>query len=239
MSEYSAQPFPYDIVGFDLDGTLIDTSGSLAAAASHALSTIGLGPLTKRDIRPVIGLGASAIIARGLPYDWAIKDAEAARLRDVMLAHYEGDISGDSKPFPGALAILDELDNLKVPYCIVTNKAEHLANKLLGEMGLSKRFAFILGGDSLGPGKSKPNPALLLEMIKRTSDIKIADPPLRAVYVGDSPSDIDAAKAAKIESVFCEFGFFDGDCRSLDANVSIANFEQLIPALRRIGGPSS
>ena len=69
-----------------------------------------------------------------------------------LIAHYQTHIAVHSRPFPGALAMLDALDARGVKIALVTNKLEHLAVKLLDALGLSSRFYTILGGDSLGPG---------------------------------------------------------------------------------------
>ena len=58
--------FPFEIVGFDLDGTLVDTAEDLRGGANAALGSIGLPPLTPAQIRPAIGGGARRMLALGL-----------------------------------------------------------------------------------------------------------------------------------------------------------------------------
>src|SRR3546814_7196592 len=84
-------------------------------------------------------------------------------------------------------------DALGVRTAVATNKAEDMARKLLGELGLAGRMAAIIGGDTLGPGKRKPSPAPTLALIEQSGSG-------RATFVGDSISDVIAAKDAATAS---------------------------------------
>src|SRR3546814_8381665 len=84
-----------------------------------------------------------------------------------MLAFYADNIAVETHAFDGCLAALDTLAQRGARIAIVTNKAEHLARKLLDTLGHSSRFACVIGGDTLGPGNAKPSPAPIHEMIAR------------------------------------------------------------------------
>src|SRR3546814_5541651 len=96
--------------------------------------------------------------------DWS-SDVCSSDLPD-LLRYYEAHIAVHSRPFPGLTAALDRLDALGVRTAVATNKAEDMARKLLGELGLAGRMAAIIGGDTLGPGKRKPPPPPTLAMIE-------------------------------------------------------------------------
>jgi phosphoglycolate phosphatase len=220
--------FPFAIVGFDLDGTFLDTSTDLAAAVNHALADAGRPPLTVEQVKPMIGGGAKHMLAQGMAATGGFEPEELNRLHHRLLSYYEANISAHSRPFPGALAALDALDRLGVKVAIVTNKLESLAVKLLTELGLLDRFVTVLGGDTLGAGRAKPAPDLIIEMIARCGGGRTA-------FIGDSIFDIKAAKNAGVANVACSFGFLMQPVSELEADAVIDNYDELIPTLRRIG----
>lgn len=219
--------FSFDIVGFDLDGTFVDTSGDLTAAVNHALSAAGRPLLTREQVVPMIGGGARHMLTLGMVATGGCDDVELDRLYRLLLDHYEANIAVLSRPFPGAMAALDELDAMGVKVAIVTNKFERLAVKLLNEIGIADRFGCIIGGDTLGKGMSKPHRAPIDAMIERCGGG-------RAAFVGDSIYDTGAARNAGIPSVAVSFGFLMQPIAELEADVVIDRYEELIPALRTL-----
>ena len=218
----------FDIVGFDLDGTFINTSGDLTDAVNHALADAGRPLLTREQVIPMIGGGAKHMLRQGMEATGGCEEAELTRLHRLLLDHYEAHIAVHSRPFPGAMAALEELDAMGVKVAIVTNKLEGLALRLLDALDLTRRFACVLGGDTLGPGKSKPNRAPIDAMIARCGGG-------RAAFVGDSHFDIDAAKNAGIPNIACSFGFLMQPVAELGADAVIDHFDELIPTLARLG----
>lgn len=217
--------FPFDIVGFDLDGTLLDTHGDLANAVNHALTLEGRQTIPVGEVRALIGGGAIKMLARALDLTGGPLDDERFReLHGALLAFYEDNIARETALFPGGEAMLDGLAARDVKLALVTNKAEHLAVKLLDELGLSPRFYTIIGGDTLGRERAKPKPDLLHLMLERAGGG-------RAAYVGDTTFDTGAAKAAGLPCVAVSFGFNDLPPADLGASVVIDHFDDLIPAL--------
>ncbi|WP_375427048.1 HAD family hydrolase [uncultured Sphingomonas sp.] len=221
--------FPFDIVGFDLDGTLLDTSGDLAAAVNHALASAGRPSLPVERVRPMIGGGSRHMLARGMAATGGCTEAELDVLQRRLLDYYEANIAVSTRPFPGTLDALDELARRGVALGIVTNKNERLARLVLGELGLTPRFASIVGGDTLGPGRAKPAPDLLHLMIERCGGG-------RAAFVGDSIYDVEAGRAAGLPTVAVAFGFLAGSVEELGADAVIDGYVELIPTLERLGG---
>lgn len=214
--------FPFATVGFDLDGTLLDTLGDLAAAVNHTLALMDRAPLTTDAVRPMIGRGAKHMLEEGLRASGGVPDNAVERLYPELLDFYAAHIAVHSRPFPGMIAALDRLDALGVQTAVVTNKAEHLARLLLAEFGLSDRMATIIGGDTLGVRKPSPEP--LHAMIERCGGG-------RAVFVGDSIYDVVAAKNAGVPSVAVSFGFLDRPAPELGADHVIDHFDELVPLL--------
>lgn len=215
---------PFDIVGFDLDGTLLDTSADLTAAVNHTLARAGKPPLTVDEVKPMIGGGAKLMLQHGLKAAGGIADDEFKPLYRELLRYYEANISCHTRLFPGGEAMLDELDAMGIRYGVVTNKFESLAVKLLGELGLLDRMVTVIGGDTLGPERAKPKADPIHELIARCGGG-------RAVFIGDSIYDTMAARAAGIPSIACSFGFLMHSLEEMNADAVIDHFDELIPQL--------
>ncbi len=221
------EDFPFDIVGFDLDGTLVDTSGDLAAAVNYTLTEANRPTLTPETVKTMIGGGAKVMLQHGFVTTGGCDALLFRQYYKLMLSYYEANISTYSYPFPGAIAALDELDRLGVRTGVVTNKFESLARKLLTDLGLIDRFATVIGGDTLGPGKAKPAADPILEMVSRLGSG-------RAVFIGDSIYDMMAAKNANVPNIAVSFGFLLQPVDELGANAIINGYDELIPTLRTL-----
>jgi phosphoglycolate phosphatase len=227
MTTNSSPRSPFDIVGFDLDGTLLDTSGDITAAVNHALASAGRETLPVDRVRGMIGGGSRHMLAQGMEATGGCTDDELDTLQARLLDYYADHIAVETKPFPHCLAALDTLSARGARLAVVTNKTEALAKKLLGELGLTKRFVTIIGGDTMGPGRNKPSPAPIHEMIARLGGGT-------AAFVGDSIYDVKAAKAAGLPVVACSFGFLDRPVGELGADAVIDDYAALVPMLERL-----
>lgn len=224
--------FPFRVVGFDLDGTLLDTSGDLAAAVNDALASAGRPTLDVAAIRPMIGGGARHMLAQGMQATGGCTDAELDRLTARLLRHYEANIAVHTRPFPGALDALDALAARGVTIGIMTNKVERLATTLLDALGLRARFAAVVGGDTVGKGKPAPEP--IEEMVRRCQ--AVGGGAGRAAFVGDSIYDVEGAHNAGLPAVAVSFGFLQQPVETLGAEAVIDRYDELLPALERLGG---
>lgn len=223
----------FDIVGFDLDGTLVDSSGDLAAAVNHALASLDRAPLAVDRVKSMIGLGGRSMMAQALEATGGGgDDALLDRVMPAMLDHYAAHLTVHSRVFPGCVAALDALRDAGIRLAVVTNKREAFARPLLDALGLADRFDCIIGGDTLGPGVTKPSPAPIRAMIERLGGGT-------AAFVGDSIHDVRAAHAAGIPAVAVTFGFLAGAVADLGADAAIDGYEDLIPTLARLCATSS
>lgn len=221
--------FPFDAIGFDLDGTLVDSARDLGPALQHALAAIGRPAVPKGQVVKLIGGGARAMLERALLLTGSPLPAdeyEAALV--VLMDHYVAHIADNTVPYDGCLSALDDLAARGVKLVVVTNKAEHLARLLLQALGLTGRFAAIIGGDTLGPGRSKPRPDMIVEAIR------LCGGGGRFAMVGDSTYDTGAARAAGVPSVALSFGYNDRPAAELGADVVIDHYDQLVPTLLRL-----
>lgn len=218
--------FPFAIVGFDLDGTLLDTAADLGEAMNFALRSIGRPDVPAGQVRDLVGGGSRRMLERALALTGGAEGVDMRQLHAMLLRHYEDNIAVHSRLFPGGEAMLDTLESRGATLAVVTNKFESLARKLLEKLGLAARFATIMGGDTLGTSRAKPAPDLLLEMVARSGGG-------RAAYVGDTTFDTRAAQAAGLPCVAVSFGYNDLPPQELGADMIIGHFDELVPALER------
>ncbi|WP_284126011.1 HAD hydrolase-like protein [Parerythrobacter aestuarii] len=228
--------FPFQAVGFDLDGTLLDTFRDLGAAVNHALELGGFDPVPVDSSKDLIGGGAKIMLARavdqqgGMP--GGIDGDEFRALYKQMLRYYSENNAVHSRPYPGVVEALDALADRGVAMAVVTNKFEEFATSILTQIGLADRFVTIIGGDSMGKGPdgkhlAKPHPHPVIEARKRTGSARFA-------FVGDSSYDVAAARGADVPVVVAAYGYCDKPPHELGGDAIIERFDQLLPALERL-----
>lgn len=210
---------------FDLDGTLVDTAPDLAAAANHVLARAGLAPINAKEILPFVGHGAMKMIEQALAAH--VKAASPSELRehfDIFIAHYSANIAVMSRPYPGVIEALTSFQQQGATLAVCTNKTEVHARALLDELDMSKHFAALTGGNSLGV--SKPNPKHL------TGTIELAKGNVkRAIMIGDSETDIRTAQAAGIPVIAVNFGYSVEPVSSFAPDVIIGHYDELHQAI--------
>ena len=188
---------------FDLDGTLVDTAPDLAGAGNAMRAARGLTPLPLEDFRPMVSHGARGML--GVAFDVRPDDAGYGALRDEFLSLYEQRLLRESRVFDAMTEVLDALDASGVRWGIVTNKAERFTLPLVQGLGLARRAAAVIAGDTTA--HAKPHPAPLREAARR-----LALEPGECVYVGDDLRDVQAARAAGMPVVVAAWGYLgDGD----------------------------
>lgn len=217
----------FAIVGFDLDGTLLDTAADLGAAVNHALALAGREPVHADEVAGLIGGGSKLMLERALALRGGAQDVDIVQLHQSLREYYSANIAVHTRPYPGTLAMLDALAQAGTALAVVTNKPEALARQLLGVLGLAARFDLVIGGGTLGPDALKPSPAPLHEMVRALGGGV-------AAFVGDSSFDIRAARAAAMPSVAVSFGFNDLPADQLGADAVIGHFAELVPVLARL-----
>lgn len=218
---------PFDIVAFDLDGTLLDTHRDLGEAVNHALKLGGFDPVPVEQVESLIGGGAKVMLRGAIDAQGGIADGEFRPLYKALLAYYSENNGVHTRPYPGVEDALDELAARDIKLAVVTNKFESFATDILTQLGLADRFVTIIGGDTMGKGRAKPEPDPIFEAISRCGGG-------RCVFVGDSTYDMAAARAANVPVIAAAFGYCDKPAEELGADAVIAGFEELIPALSKL-----
>ena len=208
---------------FDLDGTLVDTAPDLTAALNAVLGREGLPTVPDDEARPMIGRGVYTMLERALARAGAV-DVEIGRLYQDFLTRYGEHLADRSRPYPGVVSALDSLVAAGCTLAVCTNKFEGHAVRLLTDLGLADRFAAICGQDTF-PVK-KPDPGALTGTLRRACGT-----PGRAVMVGDSETDIAAAKAVPMPVVAVDFGYTDVPVRELEPDRIISCYRDLPAAV--------
>jgi phosphoglycolate phosphatase len=216
------------VIAFDLDGTLVDTAPDLVAALNMLLQADGLAPLPLEAARRFIGRGGPLLIERGFSAAGApVTEERLAELYERFLAHYLGHIADRSRPFPGVVEALDAMAAAGARLAVCTNKRTDLSTALLDALGLSGRFAAIVGPDLARA--AKPDPAHL------TAAVAMAGGEIgRAVMVGDAATDAGAARAAGAGLVLVSFGYTEIPAAELAPDILIDHFDDLPGACQRL-----
>lgn len=219
--------FRFSAVGFDLDGTLLDTFRDLGMAVNHALRLGGFDPVPVDSSKDLIGGGAKIMLARAVEQQGGMPEDEFKPLYKEMLKYYAANNAVHSRPYPGVEQALDELAARGVQMAVVTNKFEEFATGILATLGLADRFVTIIGGDTMGKGNAKPKPDAVIEARKRCGGGSFA-------FVGDSSYDVAAAKGADVPVVVAAYGYCDMAPHALGGDAVIERFDQLLPTLERL-----
>jgi phosphoglycolate phosphatase len=211
---------PVTIV-FDLDGTLVESAPDLLEALTVTLLEEGVEPIPYDQARGLIGAGARALVQRGLDAaNHPVTKERLDALHAFFLEHYSAHIADKTRAYAGCEDALDRLKASGAKLAVCTNKIESLARQLLDALNLTSRFDAIVGGDTFGV--SKPDPAPLLGAIERAGG-----DPLRAVMVGDSSTDVDAAKNAGVPVIVATFGYTETSARDLGGDRLMDHFDEL------------
>lgn len=216
-------------VVFDLDGTLIDTAPDLMGAIDRILLEKGLQPVAHDLIRPLISVGSRVMLKRALDHHGrSLSEPEFEQWWARYLDLYAANIAAKSQPFPGLLALLDRLQSQGATLAVCTNKGERLAHKLLGLLSLNHRFAAIAGRDTFAQCY-KPNPEHLLGTVRMANG-----DPTRAIMVGDSDIDVQAARNAGMPVIGVTFGYTHAPIESFAPDAVIDHYDAFDAALAGI-----
>lgn len=206
---------------FDFDGTLADTAPDLSRALNRLRAARGLDDLPLERLRPYASSGARGLLEAGLGI---LPDhPEYKVLRESFLQHYAADICVDTRLFPGMEELLAAIESRDLRWGIVTNKSTSLTLRIVEALGLEKRAACVVCGDTTP--HLKPNPASLLHAANQLS---LAPP--ACVYLGDDQRDIQAARAAGMSSVAVGWGY-GADLQAWQADAVIGQPPELVALL--------
>lgn len=196
------------LVLFDLDGTLLDSVPDLALAVQRMQAELELPVAAFEEISHWVGNGAQMLVQRALAGRMTPRGDEPDlllfdRAFPLFLELYGDCCAERSQPYDGVLEFLQALADRRIPMALVTNKPISFTHHLLDHFNLGRFFAVVLGGDSLEHKKPHPMPLLHAMQACQTD-------PAAALMIGDSRSDIEAARAAGCAVVAVSYGYNHG-----------------------------
>ena len=189
----------------DLDGTLVDSVPDLAFCVDAMMARLGRPPHGEAKVRNWVGNGVERLVRRSLigQLEGEPDEAEFQRAYPIFLELYRDNTSKRSQLFPGIDEGLDWLKAAGYRLGCVTNKAAQFTEPLLRDLGVRDSFEIVISGDTLP--RSKPDPLPLLHAAAH-----FGAEPAAALMIGDSISDVKAARAAGF-TIFCmSYGYNHG-----------------------------
>lgn len=221
------KPVAKTAIVFDLDGTLIDSVPDVAAALNRLLAEEGRRVLTVPEVEELVGEGVRVLIEKAFAVTGTLApDAEVPALIARYKAFYAAHPADHTIVFPGAVAALERLAAAGHPLGICTNKPSDITGLVLDALDLSKYFAAVLGGDF---PRRKPDGEHIRETLRQMG---AGDRP--AVMIGDSRTDVAAARDAGLAVVAVSFGYGGGEAHTLGADIVIDHFDALDRAVESL-----
>jgi phosphoglycolate phosphatase len=188
----------YDLIVFDWDGTLMDSTGLIARSLQNACADLELPVPSDRDARFVIGLGLDDTLRHVAP---GLDEERARRLAERYRHHFLAREGFEAPLYEGVREMLADLHGRGRRLAVATGKARRGLERVLDATGLRPWFEATRCADE---GFSKPHPDMLLMLLDITGV-----QPRRAVMVGDTTHDLELAANAGIDAVAVSYGAHD------------------------------
>ncbi|MCJ8312352.1 MAG: phosphoglycolate phosphatase [Saccharospirillaceae bacterium] len=214
------------VIFFDLDGTLVDSSQDIAHATNHMLQELHLKSVTLEQVQHWIGNGSHQLVIRTLAFVTQVNENQISQqnLAAAMIIfnkHYALCSGLTSCLYEGVFETLTHFKKQNIKMCVITNKPEEFTPRVLKANGIDQFFDLVVSGDSLAT--KKPDPAQLFFALDYFDVDK-----QRVIMVGDSKSDILAANEAGINSICVTYGYNHGeDPRLLQATAFVDSFSNI------------
>lgn len=217
------------VVGFDLDGTLVDSALGLANTVDNMCERLGLPKPGKALVTTWIGNGIEVLLDRALLWANAPKDAEYRQKAMIILSEcYQDELLSGSPLFPDVKETLVQLHSEGHQLVLITNKPSQFVPDLMDYLGISHLFAMMLGAnDSI---KIKPHPTPIFKVLGELGVMQS-----EFVFVGDSRNDIWAAKNAGVTSIALTYGYNYGEPIANESpDYIIQDFAELLPLIHQL-----
>ena len=218
----------FDTVIYDLDGTLIDSAKDMQMAVSHVLADHGLPEVTEDDVRNYMGQGSKVTMGKAFArHGKTLDEAALSAVTREFVRYYEADPVSHTSAFAGVPEVVARFDRLGLKQGVCTNKFERPSRMILEHLKLMPPIADLAGADTF-PVR-KPDPRHILMLVER-----MGRSPGRAVMIGDSIHDVEAAHRGGLPAVLVSWGYTAKPASELGAEAVIDRFDALPEALGRI-----
>ena len=218
-----------EMILIDVDGTLVDSVPDLAWCVDAMMQQLGREPRGEQQVRDWVGNGVERLVRRALvgALDGEPDDADFERAYPLFMELYAENTSKRSFLYPGVREGLDRLKAAGYQIGCVTNKAAQFTEPLLKDLGIFDDFSIIISGDTLA--KKKPDPAPLLHATEY-----FGCDPARSMMIGDSVSDVAAARAAGFQIICMSYGYNHGvDIRDANPDAVVDSMLEIFPLLEQ------
>ena len=213
----------------DVDGTLVDSVPDLAYCVDTMMTELGRPVHGEAAVRNWVGNGVERLVRRALvgALDGEPDEAEFERAYPIFLDLYADNTSKRSCLYPGVREGIDLLQAAGYKLGCVTNKAAQFTEPLLRDLGVADAFSIIISGDTLP--RKKPDPMPLLHAAEF-----FGVAPEASLMIGDSVSDVKAARAAGFQIVCMSYGYNHGvDIRDAHPDAVIDSMVEIMPLLEK------
>lgn len=189
----------YDLIIFDMDGTILNTLEDLKNSLNYVLQQAGYQTRTLGEVRTFVGNGIRKTIERALPSD--IEEEKVDELFSLFMDYYAIHNTDNTKPYNGVIELLKKLKHLGYKTAVVSNKQNSAVKSLC------KKFFTGLFDVEIGEKENiakKPEPDEVNEVLKILNIDRT-----KSIYIGDSEVDIQTAQNSKMKSIIVDWGFRD------------------------------
>ena len=206
----------FELIVFDLDGTLIDSRADLASAVNALIEELGGRPLPVQAVTGMVGEGAGVLVRRALRA--TSLDTVPAGALERFLQLYDDRLLDCTRPYDGITDTLERIASRGLAMGVLTNKPAGATERVLAGLDLRRHFTQVIGGDT--PFGRKPDPGGLLQLVRAAGAT-----PSTTLLVGDSRIDLNTARRAGTRICLARYGFgyrfedgdFDGTELFIDA----------------------
>jgi len=213
----------------DVDGTLVDSVPDLAWCVDRMMERLGREPRGELQVRDWVGNGVERLVGRALvgALEGEPDDADFERAYPVFMELYAENTSKRSYLYPGVREGLDQIKTAGYQMGCVTNKAAQFTEPLLKDLGVFEDFSIVISGDTLA--KKKPDPAPLLYAAEY-----FGCDPANSMMIGDSVSDVAAARAAGFQIICMSYGYNHGiDIHEANPDAVVDSMLEIFPLLEQ------
>jgi len=218
-----------EMILIDVDGTLVDSVPDLAYCVDTMMTELGRTPRGETQVRNWVGNGVERLVQRALvgALEGEPDEADFEDAYPIFMSLYAENTSKRSCLYPGVREGLDKLKSAAYPLGCVTNKAAQFTEPLLKDLGVFDDFSIVISGDTLA--RKKPDPMPLLHAAEF-----FGCTPAQSLMIGDSVSDVSAARAAGFQIVCMSYGYNHGaDIRDANPDAVIDSLLDICPLLEQ------